>query len=83
MSQIELPHGVSTDAESVHVVHGVYSISLPLAGWTIARVRQELAGRMDIDPDAIAVVEGAEADESTVLAPGQVLNFVRRAGEMG
>jgi hypothetical protein len=31
----------------------------------------------------MAVVDGREAGEDTVLAQGQVLNFVKHAGEKG
>ena len=38
---------------------------------------------MNIDPTAVATVDGVEADEHTVLNEGQVLNFVKQAGEKG
>jgi hypothetical protein len=61
----------------------VYAHSLPLAGMTVRQARAELGQRMNIDPDAMAVVDGHETDEDTVLAQGQVLNFVKHAGEKG
>jgi hypothetical protein len=67
----------------VEVIHGVYAHSLPLAGMTVRQARAELEQRMNIDPDAMAVVDGHEADEDTILAQGQVLNFVKHAGEKG
>jgi hypothetical protein len=68
---------------SVDVIHGVYAHSLPLAGMTVRQARGELQERMNIDPDAIAIVDGNEVDEDTVLAENQVLNFVKHAGEKG
>lgn len=67
----------------VEVIHGVYAHSLPLAGMTVRQARAELEQRMNIDPDAMAVVDGRETDEDTILAQGQVLNFVKHAGEKG
>ena len=68
---------------NVDVIHGVYAHSLPLAGMTVRQARAEVEQRMNIDPDAMAVVDGREVDEDTVLAQGQVLNFVKHAGEKG
>jgi hypothetical protein len=68
---------------NVEVMHGVYAHSLPLAGMTVRQARAELEQRMNIDPDAMAVVDGHESDEDTILAQGQVLNFVKHAGEKG
>jgi hypothetical protein len=67
----------------VEVIHGVYAHSLPLAGMTVRQARSELEERMNIAPDALAVVDGAETNENTVLREGQVLNFVKPAGEKG
>lgn len=83
MSQRPRSGGVPSDAEDVCVIYGIQQESLPLAGWTIAEARRALAERWSLAADAAAVVEGALAEESTVLAPGQVLAFVRRAGEIG
>ena len=70
-------------AGRVEVIHGVYAHSLPLAGMTVRVARTELEERMNIAPDALAVVDGVEANENTVLREGQVLNFVKPAGEKG
>jgi hypothetical protein len=68
---------------NVEVIHGVYAHSLPLAGMTVGDARSELQQRMNIDPDAVAVIDGVEAGEDSVLQECQVLNFVKRAGEKG
>ena len=75
--------GTAVAEGQVHVIHGVYSHDLPLAGMTVRQARIELADRMNIDPEAMAVVDGDELDEDTVLAEGQVLTFVKHAGEKG
>jgi hypothetical protein len=67
----------------VEVVHGVYAHSLPLVGMTVRQARSELEERMNIAPDALAVVDGVEVSEDTVLHEGQVLNFVKHSGEKG
>jgi hypothetical protein len=67
----------------VEVIHGVYAHSLPLAGMTVLQARAELQDRMNIDPESLAVVDGVEVDDQTVLREGQVLNFVKPAGEKG
>lgn len=76
---------MSPDVEQsqVDVVHGIFAHSLPLAGETVAWTRAELTGPMGIAADAVAFVDGKPVDEATVLAAGQVLNFVKLAGEMG
>lgn len=67
----------------VDVIHGVYAHSLPLGGMSVRQARKELEERMNIDPEALAVIDGVEAEEETVLRQGQVLNFVTPAGEKG
>ena len=73
----------ATRSGRVDVIHGVYAHSLPLAGMTVLQAREELAERMNIHPEALAVIDGVEAEEDTVLREGQVLNFVTPAGEKG
>jgi len=67
----------------VDVIHGVYAHSLPLGGRTIRQARLELEDRMNIAPEAVAVVDGIEVGEEETLREGQVLNFVSPAGEKG
>jgi hypothetical protein len=79
----EFATATETNTGSVDVIHGVYAHSLPLAGMTVRQARLELEDRMNIDPEAVAVIDGVEAVENTVLRQGQVLNFVSPAGEKG
>lgn len=67
----------------VDVIHGVYAHSLPLAGMTVAQARTELEDRMNIAPEAVAVVDGVEVAEHELLRESQVLNFISPAGEKG
>lgn len=68
---------------NVDVVHGVFAHTLPLAGMTVRQARAELEERLNIDPEATGYVDAHEVDEDTVLEEGQVLNFVKHAGEKG
>jgi hypothetical protein len=67
----------------VDVIHGIYAHSLPLAGMTVAEARVELEDRLNIAPEAVAVIDGVEVGEEELLREGQVLNFVSPAGEKG
>jgi len=79
----EFAAGTAVAEGHVEVIHGVYAHSLSLAGITVGQARVELADRMNIDPDAIAVVDGTEVPDDTILGEGQTLNFVKHAGEKG
>jgi hypothetical protein len=73
----------SAAAGSVSVACGVYAHRFPLAGLTVRDARALLEDRMNIDPDATAIVDGDDADEDCVLAEGQTLTFMKDAGEKG
>ena len=67
----------------VRVLYGVHSLEASLAGRTVADVRQALRQALNISPQAVAVVDGREVEESFSLLAGQQLEFVRLAGEKG
>ncbi|MBI3781159.1 MAG: hypothetical protein HY278_08910 [candidate division NC10 bacterium] len=69
--------------EQVRVLYGVHSLEANLAGRMVADVRQALRQALNISPQAVAVVDGREVEEGTVLLAGQQLEFVRLAGEKG
>ena len=71
------------DISPVTVCHGPYSEQLPVAGMTVGEVRVRYSDRFDLDPLSQAIVDGQEAGEDTVLGSGQMLSFIRRAGEKG
>jgi hypothetical protein len=77
------PAAVKPRTGRVDVIHGIYAHSLPLAGMSVAQARIELEDRLNIAPEALAVVDGVEAGEEELLREGQVLNFVSPAGEKG
>jgi hypothetical protein len=70
-------------AGNIGVIHGIYTHSVPLAGITVRRARAELSERLNIAPDALALVDGNEVGDDFILVAGQVLNFVKDAGEKG
>lgn len=67
----------------VDVVNGIHAHSFPLAGMTVRQARHDLEERLNIDPLAVASVDGREADEDTILIEGQTLSFANHVGEKG
>ena len=72
-----------SDSMMVTVSHWPYCERLPVGEMTVAEIRRRYADRFDIDPQAVATVDGHEADAQTIVSAGQTLMFVRRAGEKG
>ena len=70
--------------EMVVVSSGLFHDRLPVAGLTVAEVRDRFADRLDIDPSATPVIDGEPVDdENVVVRPGQTLSFFQYAGEKG
>lgn len=69
--------------EAVRVIYGVHSIEANIAGRSVGEIRTALKQALNIGPQAVAVVDGREILESYMLQAGQVLEFVRLAGEKG
>ena len=67
----------------VEVSHGTYSERLPAGNMTVGEVRARFADRLDIHPEATAVIDGQDVGDDTVLRVGQTVNFVRPSGEKG
>ena len=65
------------------VAHGPYAERLPVAQMTVAEVRRRFQDRLDVHPEAIAVIDGNPVDDATRVQAGQLLMFVRPAGEKG
>jgi hypothetical protein len=87
LRQVTPPRAVTTpreeEAGKVQVIYGVHSLEAGLAGRTVGSVREALAQPMNISPRAVALVNGQEVDATHVLTPGELLEFVRYAGEKG
>jgi len=75
--------GETRTEEQVRILYGVHSLEADLAGRTVGDVRQALRQALNISPQAVAVVDGREVGEGTILLAGQQLEFVRLAGEKG
>ena len=71
------------DSDLVTVASGPYAEQLPVANMTVGAVRARFRDRFDIDPRSQAVLGGHEVGDDIRVQPGQVLMFVRRAGEKG
>ncbi len=69
--------------ETIRIIYGVHSLEVNIAGRSVGEVRAQLSQALNIGPRAIAVVDGREVAETHILDSGQVLEFVRLAGEKG
>ncbi len=67
----------------VTVTSGIHRENLPLGHNSVGEIRRRLRDRLDIDPQAQAILDGHEAGDDVVVRPGQALMFTRRAGEKG
>ena len=65
------------------ISYGVHSLEAGIAGQSVGEVRQALKEPLNIDPRALALVNGRDAAASYVLKEGDQLEFVRLAGEKG
>lgn len=74
---------VARGAGTVRIVCGVHTLEAQVAGRTVGDVRAALSQALNISPEAIAVVDGAEAAGDHVLRAGEQVEFVRLAGEKG
>lgn len=71
------------EAGLVKVVYGVHALEASLAGRSVQGVREALAQPLNISPQAVALVNGQEVEAGHVLGAGELLEFVRYAGEKG
>jgi len=71
------------DGGDAYVVSGPYAEQLPVGGLSVRHIRNRYGDRFDLDPHSQAILDGNPADEDTVVEPGQMLMFIRRAGEKG
>jgi hypothetical protein len=65
------------------VTHGTYAERLPVAQMTVAQVRRRFDDRLDVHPDAVALLDGVPVGDDTTVQAGQMLMFVRPSGEKG
>jgi len=67
----------------VTINHGPYTEQLPVANMTVGEIRTRFRDRFDIDPHSQALLDGQEVGDDTIVRPGQLLMFSRKAGEKG
>ena len=70
-------------AGQVKISYGVHHLEVAIAGKSVGEVRQALKEPLNIDPRALALVNGRDVAASYVLKEGDQLEFVRLAGEKG
>ena len=89
--QVNPEHGSAEPPESDHssrsvlVNYGIHRGSFPIAGMRIRDARQVLARLMNIDPSAVAVINGEPIlEEDQVIGDAvQVLHFVKPSSVKG
>jgi proteasome-associated ATPase len=89
--QREIPRGGTpgseeepeSDATGVQVIWGAMAQQMELAGMTVGEAQQLLRPAFGLAPEATPLVDGRLAGSGDRLASGQVLEFVRAAGEKG
>src|SRR4051794_25474296 len=69
--------------QTIRCVQGANEQNLPIGGRTVAWARRNLADALNIDPEAISLVNGVPVDEYQVLEVGDVLEFLRTSGRKG
>jgi hypothetical protein len=67
----------------VTVTHGSFAEDLPVAQMSVRQVRQRFHDRLDIHPQALAVIGGVPVDDDTIIGERQALTFIRPSGEKG
>lgn len=67
----------------VRVIAGADVQDLELGGRTVAEARQVAQALFGVHPTAQALIDGETAGEEQVIAPGQLLEFVKHAGQKG
>lgn len=61
---------------------GIHMATCP-AGLTVGELRRSHADAYEIAPGAVALLDGDQVGDATVVREGQSLTFVARAGEKG
>ncbi|MBN2410571.1 hypothetical protein JXQ31_02690 [candidate division KSB1 bacterium] len=67
----------------IQVSCGISSASFQVAGQDINSTRNLLTPVLNIEPDAVALVNGKEVKSDYILKISDRLEFVKRAGEKG
>ncbi len=62
---------------AVAVKFGTYDETAELAGMTVEEVREQYQEPWNIDPEAPALVNGKQVDDSCVLQDGDKVEFIK------
>ena len=69
---------------TVNVQHAMHSFHLDVAGQKVSDVKGKFSKLLNIDPEAIAVIDGNEVSDDTVIGEGvETLHFVKRSSVKG
>jgi hypothetical protein len=71
------------DNTDAYVASGPYAEQLPVGGMSVGEIRRRYGDRFDLHPESQAILDGNPAAEDATVQPGQMLMFIRRAGEKG
>ena len=87
LKQVKAPRGGTSPGQEaagkVRVIYGVHTLDVAVAGRSVLSVREALTQPLNISPEAVALVNGREVEAAHTLEPGELLEFVRYAGEKG
>jgi hypothetical protein len=72
-----------TGSTGVQVIWGAMAQQMELAGMTVGEAQRLLRPAFNLAPEATVLVNGRMAGDDQRLLSGQVLEFVRHAGEKG
>lgn len=75
--------GSSSRASSIKISSGASSGRFPVAGRSVAQIKDFLGDVLNIDKNSNAVVNGEKVSNSYELEEGDSLEFVKRAGTKG
>lgn len=82
-SECPAPEG---PVHSVLVQHGIHAGAYPVVGMTVAQARATLSPLMNIDPAAIAILDGypvADEQSHMITTADELLAFVKSAAAKG
>ncbi len=65
------------------ITHGPYLEQVPIAGLTLGQVRRRFRDRFNLPEDGLAMVDGNQVEEDTLILAGQLVTFMHRANAKG
>ncbi len=71
------------DRAHATVSAGIHVEQLPVAGMSVAAVRERFASRLEITAETLGYISGHPVEEDTIIGEGEVLSFMRASGEKG